>query len=754
MKLPVVGLFLMTVLFSSFTPAHADTNSAAVYLTCLINFETYAESIWHDATNANNPPDSGYFGDGASGGNGGIRGSCGVAVAYAVMAQALPADARRASRIARIRKAINYAANTHVSGTNVCIDGLKWGHDWQTAMWAAHMGFACQLVQNDLPAATVTACQRAVADEATYRAAIAPASGYVGDTKAEENAWDSNILALGAAWLSGNPNASTWLTGAKKYLANTYTVANTNGDPLAAWINTVTLYPDFELQNHGFYYPVYQMVAGMSLGDSMLMARLANPSVASQLQPFAEHNVLPVWNSLSLVQLDGGDFAYPASLDWTLHDYEQNSYMAWVASHFNDPLARWADAQLVRSVRYRQQLNGDGRFIGPSETDVYFYREAVEAYRTAVAYLQHVNADYTNGPMTAPGGYAPQLFADVGLIEQRGAAGYISLSFYGSQVMGIIAPPAVSIPTHCYLVTPRLPGVIGLGALGNPTGAQLVSFETNANGFDAELQVQNGTQGTTEVYIKSTGESVGIVEVPWPAAGVTGTTAGSFTVGIENQPLTGGTRLLEWNGGSRTITNRSGVSQNISSQWLCVAGEYGMIAGPAGYFSYQAASSYNILGAAQDTLQFMTSQPLGPRYCIWLPGKNATVTQTNAGGVTWAVSGTNATLTFPGTNGNYQISAALPPPVTNAYVPYQLPIATITASSSQASYPPAFAVDGDATTFWVSSGTAAGQGPTANHPEWLLVNFPRQVAISEFKIAPRTFNGGYGPKAVQMLLNG
>lgn len=745
----------LVAIFLSLRPCSADTNSAAVYLTCLTNFETYAETIWHAASGANVPTDSGYFGDGGSGGNGGIRGSTGVAVAYAVMAQALPSDPRRPTRIARIRQALNYAANTHVSGTNVCIDGLQWGHDWQTAMWAAQMGFACQLVQNDLPPSTVAACQRALADEATYRAGIAPASGYVGDTKAEENAWDSNVLALGAAWLSTNGNAPAWLIAAKKYLANTYTVANTNGDPLASWITTVTLYPDFELQNHGYYYPVYQMVAGMSLGDSLLMARLSNPSVAAQLQPFAEHNVLAVWNPLSLVQLDSGDFVYPAGLDWTLHDYEQNSYMAWVASHFNDPKARWADTQLVKLVRSRQQLNGDGRFIGPSETDTPFYREAVEAYRTGVAYLQHVNADYTNGPMTAPAAYSPQLFADVGLIEQRGAAGYFSLSFYGSQVMGIIAPPAISIPSNCFLVTPKLPGVIGLGALGNPTGAKLVSFATNVvGGFDAELQVTNGLQGTTEVYVKSTGESVGIVEVPWPASGATATTAGSFVVGVENQPLTGGTRLLEWAGGSAVITNRSGVSQNISNQWLCVDGEYGMIAGPSGYFSYQAASSYNILGAAQDTLQFMPAQKLGPRYCVWFPGKNAAITQSNAANLTWTNSGTNATLIFPGSNGPNQISVVLPPPQTAFYQPYALPIASITASSSQSGFPPTLADDGDPNTFWVSSGTSAGQGPTTNHPEWLLVTFPRQVAVSEFKVAPRTTNGGYGPKNVQVLLNG
>src|SRR4051812_22235534 len=171
-----VGRWLLGAVFvvTSFAgTARADTNSAATYLACLIDFQRYGDSVWLDASYANSPPGSGYFGDGGSGGNGGIRGSCGVAVAYAVLAQALPADPARPARIDKIRKALNYAANTHLSGTNVCNDGKKWGHDWQTAEWAGSMGLACLLVQNDLPAATIQACQRAVADESTYRAGIA-----------------------------------------------------------------------------------------------------------------------------------------------------------------------------------------------------------------------------------------------------------------------------------------------------------------------------------------------------------------------------------------------------------------------------------------------------------------------------------------------------------------------------------------------------------------------------------------------------
>lgn len=738
-------------------PAFATSQQA--YLDTLVDFQRYAETIWHTNTNPTLPSDSGYWGDGGSSGNGGIRGNCGIAVAYAVMVRALPGNATNALRIERIRQALNYAANSHVSTNNskTCTDGSKWGWssatstDWQTPEWSGSLALACILVQSNLPAQTVLDCRRVVASEADHRSSITPASGYIGDTKAEENGWDSNIPSAAAAWLNTNANAGNWLNGAKQYLANTYTVANTVGDPLASWVTTTTLYPSYALENHGFYHPTYEMVAGMSMGDSLQTARQCNPTTAAQLLQYAEHNVMNVWsNNLNAMVLGSGEFAYPAGLDWELHDYEQNSYITYLAAHFNDPLARWTDGQLAQLVRYRQQVNGNGQFVGPSGGG--FYREAVEAKRTAIAWLHWANADFPSGPILTP----PATFAhypDVKVMVHRSASNYVSVS-YGSRIMAMIDAAPQSVPTNVYVATPLLPGVIGLGALGNPTGAKLVSLVTNAGGFQLELQLTNGTSGTTEVYINSTGESVGIVEIPYPAAGALGAPVGSFKNGIENDPLCGGSRLLEWTANSATITNRTGASRNISNNWVCVSGSYGLAAGPAGYFNYQAAGSYNRLGAAEDTLQFISQDQNGARYAVWFPGKSAAQTAAAAAQINWSVTPTNSVLTFPGAaGGTAQIIAAVAP-AAPPYQAYVLPVSGITASSSQAGFPPTNAVDGNLSDFWVSSGTAPGQGPTPTNPEWLKVTFPRKTAVSRFQVFPRTTNGGYGPKDVNVLLDG
>ena len=744
-------------------PAIAQTNSQQIYLQCLTNFETYAESIW---TTSGTVPDAGYWGDGGSTGNGGIRGNSGVAVAYAVLCLALPNDPKYPTRLARVRQALNYDYNTHVTGGYNTVSGNKWGWsgvstDWQTPEWSSSMGLACILLQSNLPAATVNGVRTVVVSEANHRASIAPASGHVSDTKAEENAWQGNILTLAAAWMNTSNQSVTWSNAAINYFVNTYTVGSSAGDSLANWISTYNLYNDWALENHGFYHPTYEMVAGMSSGDSLLMAKMANPNLAAQFQIYAEHNVLTVWtNNMRGMVMDSGDFAYPDGIDWELHDYEQYSFIAWLAAHFNDPVARWDDLRLAQLTRQRQLVNNSdltapadyGAFVGASGGG--FYREAVAARRVAICWLHWNSADFPTGPTHAP---TPVLefLPDVAVLTSRGTNGLVAIS-YGPQtngsaarIMATIEPLCAGFPTNCYVTTPRLPGIIGLGALGSPTGGRLVSLITNGTSFSAELQLTNGANGTTEVYFNHTGDSVGIIEVPNPVSGFANSAAASFSTGIENDPLSGGARWLEWSNAATSIGSRSGVSKNLTNNWVCVSGTYGIAAGPAGYWNYTATTTYNRLGAAEDTLAFFPTNSLLPRYAVYFPGKSTLQVSNLAAQITWNIAGTNATLTFPANGALAQVAALVPLTATNpSYAPYELTIASVVASSTQSgSYPATNAVDNNSATFWVSL-----YGPT-NHAEWLLVNFPRPVAIAEFRETPRNANNGYGPSTFQLYCN-
>jgi hypothetical protein len=116
---------LFSLITTVFIFIHSCTNKenqpAEDYLQALVKFEPWAESVWKEY---NKIPGSGYFGDGQTEGNGGIRGTCGIALSYVVLIQEFPDSPERVHRLKRVEEALRYAIETHSSGvTNSIITG-------------------------------------------------------------------------------------------------------------------------------------------------------------------------------------------------------------------------------------------------------------------------------------------------------------------------------------------------------------------------------------------------------------------------------------------------------------------------------------------------------------------------------------------------------------------------------------------------------------------------------------------------------
>jgi hypothetical protein len=639
---------------SSFTPSGKTTptafipknESATAYLQALLQFEPWAESVWKDYPQI---PNAGYFGDGASDGNGGIRGTCGIALSYAVLVHALPDAAERKHRIKRIEAALRYAEETHQSGPKavVALDGKKWGVvktsplneriGWQSSLWAGSMGFAAALVEKEIDPKVVEGCKRVVAAEADWLSRKLPPSGYRFDSKAEENAWQSNIITLAAAWMPNDPRAKKWLETAKLYLVNTYTVPSDSSGPLKKWIKTQTLYPSYAMDNHGFYHPTYQMVAGMSIGDSYLMARIINPKVAKELAPFAENNVEKVWEFLQGIILNTGEPAFPSGLDWSLNSFENVSYLAWLATHFNDSQAQWAQLHVAKQILYRQSVNGDGRFTGASCPNG-FYREAVEARRVAIAYLHNETEGFPTSKGTEVKNRVSH-YSDAGLIVQRSKNALTTIS-YGSKTMALVYPLNGKTVGQRFFISPNTSSLIG------PTGkTKLKSFKRTASGFSVELNLNSNNGRASSMIIESTPDAVVFLETPTDRSKLPA--EGWFLTAIENDSLSGGKRTVLWNENSAVINERSGTStQPISTGWLNIDNWIGFIAVPKGNFIYQAASNYNRNGAAEDAILFHPDEKNKTRAVIVLPGKNAEITAKVQKSLKWTISETECKLSF------------------------------------------------------------------------------------------------------------
>src|SRR5690606_10172284 len=114
-----------------------------------------------------------------------------------------------------------------------------------------------------------------------------------------------------ATWMPDDPRADKWMETAKLYIANTYTVPVDSAGPLKKWIQTQTLFPSYTIENHGFFHPSYQIAGLMSLGDTYLMGIMTDPSIIKEIQPFIEHNIMPVWEVTKSILTETGDMAYP-----------------------------------------------------------------------------------------------------------------------------------------------------------------------------------------------------------------------------------------------------------------------------------------------------------------------------------------------------------------------------------------------------------------------------------------------------------
>lgn len=627
---------------------------AGDYLLALLRFEPWAESIWHDYPRI---PDAGYFGDGLSGGNGGIRGTCAIALNYAVLVKAFPHDPKRPHRLKRIEEVLRYVEETHRSApdSTTAVDGKKWGvtastslkdpDGWQSSMWAASMGLAASMVERELDPDVIAGCKRVVAAEADWLSRKPPPSGYKLDTKAEENAWQSTIVSLAAAWLPDDPRANKWLRTAKAYLANTYTVPADTSGPLKEWITTQTLYPSFALQNHGFYHPEYQEVGGMLMGKSYLIARMINPKVAEELKPFAEHNVVNVWEFIKGIILNTGDFVFPSGLDWTLHSFNHVPYFSWIGSHFHEPEARWAEDRIGKQILYRQSLTGDGRLVGASTTYLPFAREAISSGRIALAYLQDALEGFPNEKGTPPKDYSAH-YRDVGLIIQRSDNALITVS-YNAPSMALVNPLKGKAESQRFFISPNTSTLIGSGPHGKTV---LNEYKKTAVGFHAEFALNAEKGRKSRLVIEGMPDAVAFVEIPYADSKLP--SEGWLLSAIENDSLTGGRRTVLWDGKSEMIKERSGMSTlPISTNWMNIDNWMGFVTTPKGSLDYQAATKYNRDGAAEDYLYYQPGDQSAPRAVILLPGETAAVTADVFKSLKWKLSASVCRLSFVRPNG-------------------------------------------------------------------------------------------------------
>ena len=301
-------------------------------------------------------------------------------------------------------KALRYATATHHANKRMkCTDGKYWGSindhwQWESSLWAYSVALAAKFLGEE-QSEPVKRVLEAEADNALQRPVL---TGFEGDTKAEENGWDTNVLAVAAAFYPRHPHAGQWLEKMKRLAFNCYSVSADSGNALYEGAN---LFLDFTLQNHNYFHTSYQNAGIQELAESML----ASPRQFLKTKELV-HHWQEVWDEV-LVQLAlaDGELAMPNGNDWSMFLYDQLPAYAAMATILRNADALMLENMALKYTEARQQTTPDGAWM--LNSDIGPRRMGVTAHRVMMTYLMH--------DLYPVGDMAPTVWAD---FQRRQAA--------------------------------------------------------------------------------------------------------------------------------------------------------------------------------------------------------------------------------------------------------------------------------------------------------------------------------------------
>ena len=222
-------------------------------------------------------------------------------------------------------------------------------------------------------------------------------TGYRGDTKAEENGWEADVLAAALGLFPDDEAAPRWFQRMREFAVNSYshpsdasdqTVIDASYDQqrICDLYRGQNLYDDYTLQNHNYFHTSYQNVVMQELGEAALALKLFGGDKwwSNSLM----HNNQQVMDEvLKWLALDDGELAMPNGNDWSLFLYDQITSYTTMACLLHDPDALMLERRAAEMICHRQHTTPDGSWL--LRSDIGARRMGVEAHRVMMTWLMH-----------------------------------------------------------------------------------------------------------------------------------------------------------------------------------------------------------------------------------------------------------------------------------------------------------------------------------------------------------------------------
>ena len=306
-------------------------------------------------------------------------------------------------------KSLVFAYSTHKANRlKVCKGNNYWGsvsnadHVWESSLWAMSVAYSAFFQWDNLSDAQRGYIYALLKAECNYELERTIPTGYAGDTKAEENGWEADVLAATLGLFPDDALAPKWFERLREFAINSYSHPSdqTNTTVIDAWYDTKTiadlykgqnLYDDYSLQNHNLFHTSYQNVVQQELGEAALALKLFQQGLHGtetwKTNALMHHNQEVQDSILNWLALPDGELAMPNGNDWSLFLYDQITSYSTLACFLQDPHALMLENMAYKYIQARQKTTSDGSWL--LRPDVGARRMGVEAHRVMMTYLMH-----------------------------------------------------------------------------------------------------------------------------------------------------------------------------------------------------------------------------------------------------------------------------------------------------------------------------------------------------------------------------
>lgn len=334
---------------------------------------------------------------------------CAFLVKYGKDKVTLPAGVTWDDLETLARKSLVFAYSTHKANRlKVCSNNGYWGstsnsdHVWESSLWAMSVAYSAFFQWDKLSDAQKGYIKAMLVAECNYELQRSIPTGYAGDTKAEENGWETNILAATLGLFPDHALASKWFERLREFAINCYSHVDDQTDrtvidpeydqtTVADLYKGKNLYDDYTLQNHNLFHTSYQNVVMQELGESALALKMFQTVLHGQekwkTNALMHNNQAVMDEVLNWLALADGELAMPNGNDWSLFLYDQITSYSTMACFLRDPNALMLENLAYKYIKARQSTTTDGSWL--LRADVGARRMGVEAHRVMMTWLMH-----------------------------------------------------------------------------------------------------------------------------------------------------------------------------------------------------------------------------------------------------------------------------------------------------------------------------------------------------------------------------